>query len=123
MGDGAIAAYGPEGKVRLMGTPDSGEFAGQTRFLDRSALIDQGFAKRVKIGQFSDLTAILVLTDGVTDPYFETDNGLEKAELWDSLWSDINPYLKDAYPENKLVEWLNFFIAGHHDDRTIAVYW
>ena len=27
MWDGAIAAYGPRGKVRLMGTPDGGEFA------------------------------------------------------------------------------------------------
>ncbi len=43
MGDGAIAAYGPRGKVRLMGTPDGGEFAGQTRFLDRAALDRPGF--------------------------------------------------------------------------------
>ncbi|EPB8646391.1 protein phosphatase 2C domain-containing protein, partial [Escherichia coli] len=31
LGDGAIGAYSPSGKVRILGNPDSGEYAGQTR--------------------------------------------------------------------------------------------
>jgi hypothetical protein len=123
MGDGAIAAYGPRGKARLMGTPDGGEFAGQTRFLDRNALADQEFGKRIRIGKWSDIIAVLLMTDGVSDPYFETDNGLIDPAKWDGLWDEINPRLNDAAPEVKLLDWLHFFKSGHHDDRTIALLW
>lgn len=121
MGDGAIAAYGPRGKVRLMGVPDSGDFAGQTRFLDRAALADAGFAKRVGIGRYSDITALMVMTDGVSDPRFETDVGLADAALWDQLWDEVLPLLKSDNPTHALVDWLHFFSPGHHDDRTIAI--
>lgn len=123
MGDGAIAAYGPRGKVRLMGTPDGGEFAGQTRFLDRAALNDHGFAKRIGIGRFADLTAIFLMTDGVSDPRFETDRGLSEATNWDALWDELQPILTSTTPEIALCDWLHFFTAGHHDDRTLAVLW
>ncbi|NEX19151.1 protein phosphatase 2C domain-containing protein [Thiorhodococcus mannitoliphagus] len=123
MGDGAIAAYGPRGKVRLMGTPDGGEFAGQTRFLDRAALSDQGFAKRIGIGRYQDLSAILLMTDGVSDPRFETDKGLNDPAKWDSLWGEIAPLLETPEPAQQLADWLAFFSPGHHDDRTIALLW
>ncbi len=123
MGDGAIAAYGPRTKVRLMGTPDSGEFAGQTRFLDRAALNDQGFGKRMGLGRYSGLDAVILMTDGISDPRFETDAGLADAGNWDALWDEISPHLTSPDPAGSLVEWLNFFTPGHHDDRTIAVLW
>lgn len=123
MGDGAIAAYGPRTKVRLMGTPDSGEFAGQTRFLDRAALNDQGFGKRMGLGRYSGLEAVILMTDGISDPRFETDTGLADAANWDVLWDEISPHLTSPDPASSLVEWLNFFTPGHHDDRTIAVLW
>lgn len=123
MGDGAIAAYGPRGRVRLMGTPDGGEFAGQTRFLDRAALADQGFAKRIGLGYFQDLTAVLLMTDGVSDPRFETDNGLSDPRRWDALWDELVPILESADPEHALTDWLGFFSPGNHDDRTLALHW
>jgi hypothetical protein len=122
IGDGAIAAYGPTGTVKLMGTPDGGEFAGQTRFLERATLAD-GFARRVSIGRYRDLSSVILLTDGVSDPYFETDNGLADASKWDVLWGEIVPSLKTEDPSKALVEWLHFFRQGHHDDRTIAMLW
>ncbi len=123
MGDGAIAAYGPKGKVRLMGQPDGGEFAGQTRFLDQHALNDPSFSKRVGIGRWTDISSIILMTDGVSDPYFETDNGLADPMKWDDLWKEIQPHLADAAPGSRLVDWLHFFKQGHHDDRTIALLW
>ncbi|GHT80403.1 hypothetical protein AGMMS49543_00570 [Betaproteobacteria bacterium] len=123
MGDGAIAAYGPRGKVRLMGTPDGGEFAGQTRFLDRAALQDKDFGNRIRIGKWQDISAVLLMTDGVSDPRFETDNGLADPAKWDALWDEIAPLLKDTEPDAKLLEWLHFWQPGHHDDRTIALLW
>jgi hypothetical protein len=123
MGDGAIAAYGTRGKVRLMGAPDGGEFAGQTRFLDRAALADSSFAKRIGIGRYPELTAVILMTDGISDPRFETDNGLADAGKWDALWDDIAPCLAAQQPDQQLLAWLAFFTPGHHDDRTIAVRW
>jgi hypothetical protein len=123
MGDGAIAAYGPQGKLRLMGKPDSGEFAGQTRFLDRAALTDPDFGKRLGFGCYSGLNAVLLMTDGISDPRFETDNGLADAARWDALWDEIGPLLAASEPQKALLEWLEFFTPGHHDDRTIAALW
>lgn len=123
MGDGAIAAYGPRGTVKLMGTPDSGEFAGQTRFLDRAAISDPGFGKRVRIGRLANVSAVIAMTDGVSDPYFETDNGLADPAKWDGLWDELQPHLQAADPAQRVLEWLHFFRQGHHDDRTIAILW
>ncbi|MGT2469582.1 protein phosphatase 2C domain-containing protein [Paraburkholderia terrae] len=122
MGDGAIVSYAPPGIVKLMGTPDGGEFAGQTRFLERATLAD-GFAKRVRIGRYRDMSSVILLTDGVSDPYFETDNGLVDPSKWDALWSEVSPLLSGEDPSMALVEWLHFFKQGHHDDRTIAMLW
>ncbi|MBJ2118562.1 MULTISPECIES: PP2C family serine/threonine-protein phosphatase [Proteus] len=124
MGDGAIAAYGPAGKVRILGIPDSGEYAGQTRFLDDSALNDAEFNRRIIIGKWKEISHLILMTDGVSDPVFETDNGLQDPNKWAALIDEISPCL--ASPETadqKLAEWLNFFSAGNHDDRTLVVAW
>ncbi|AZN36957.1 PP2C family serine/threonine-protein phosphatase [Iodobacter ciconiae] len=123
IGDGAIAAYGPRGKVRLMGLPDSGEFAGQTRFLDRAALASDRFAQRIKIGRYTDISAVILMSDGISDPKFETDKGLVSADKWNALWDEIAPSLVAEHPEQSLLDWMGFFIPGHHDDRSMTLLW
>ncbi|KKW81838.1 hypothetical protein AAV96_02560 [Acinetobacter sp. AG1] len=120
MGDGAIAVYAKD-KVRLMGKPDGGEFAGQTRFLDRS--FAQQFGSRVNIGYYDDCEAVILMTDGISDPRFETDAGLANHEKWQALWQEIEPQLQQTHPDQALLEWSKFFSAGHHDDRTLAILW
>lgn len=120
VGDGAIAVYGPE-KMRLMGTPDAGEFAGQTRFLDKS--IVQQFNQRVNIGYYDNVHAVVLLTDGVSDPRFETDAGLASQQKWDALWQEWQPCLAQPQPDSALLEWMHFFQPGHHDDRSLALLW
>ncbi|USA54213.1 protein phosphatase 2C domain-containing protein [Acinetobacter sp. C32I] len=120
MGDGAIVVYAKD-KVRLMGKPDGGEFAGQTRFLDRS--FAQQFASRVNIGYYDDCEAVILMTDGISDPRFETDAGLANHEKWQALWQEIEPQLQQPHPDQALLEWSKFFSAGHHDDRTLAILW
>ncbi|MBK7841860.1 MAG: protein phosphatase 2C domain-containing protein [Candidatus Obscuribacter sp.] len=122
MGDGAIAAYGPRGKVRLMGAPDSGEYAGQTRFLDRSPQRPRVWEAR-RSWTLHSLNAVILMTDGISDPRFETDNGLVDSAKWDGLWDEIAPSLSSSEPDTALTNWLEFFSPGHHDDRTIAVLW
>lgn len=123
IGDGVIATYGPPEKIRIMGTPDSGEFAGQTRFLDATAVSDQTIHERMRKGFFSDLMGVMAMTDGVSDPYFETDKALHNPAKWEKFWAEVSPNLAAQKPEEALLEWLHFFIPGHHDDRTIVVFW
>lgn len=123
VGDGAIAVYGPRGKVRIMGTPDGGEYAGQTQFLDSSVLNSVDFGKRIRVGCFEDTSSLMLMTDGVSDPYFDTDHHLQKSEIWDSLWDEVSPLCVKPKPEYALLDWLHFFVKGHHDDRTLAMLW
>ncbi|WP_174492551.1 PP2C family serine/threonine-protein phosphatase [Acinetobacter sp. Marseille-Q1623] len=117
VGDGAIAAF-TQDTVRLMNVADGGEYAGQTKFLDRS--IHQELGSRVKIGCFKDLKAVLLMTDGISDPIFETDAGLANQQKWLDLYAELEPVLQHDQPEQALLEWMHFFKTGHHDDRTLA---
>ncbi|AWL28866.1 protein phosphatase 2C domain-containing protein [Acinetobacter defluvii] len=117
VGDGAIAAFGQD-MVRIMNVADGGEYAGQTKFLDRS--IHQELGSRVKIGCFKDLKAVLLMTDGISDPIFETDAGLANQQKWLDLYAELEPVLQQDQPEQALLEWMHFFKTGHHDDRTLA---
>ncbi|HBK8247757.1 TPA: protein phosphatase 2C domain-containing protein [Salmonella enterica subsp. enterica serovar Typhimurium] len=124
LGDGAIGAYSPSDKVRILGNPDSGEYAGQTRFLDQSIIADPSFTGRISVGKWNDVSHLILMTDGVSDPLFETDNGLRSDEKWTRLINEISPILADASIASEgLGDWLNFFSTGNHDDRTIAVLW
>lgn len=124
LGDGAIGAYSPSGKIRILGNPDSGEYAGQTRFLDQSIIADPTFTGRISVGKWNDVSHLILMTDGVSDPLFETDNGLRSDEKWTHLVNELTPALTEASNAPEMLgEWLNFFSTGNHDDRTIAVLW
>lgn len=123
IGDGAITAYGTDGKIRLLSTPDSGEFAGQTRFLDRQTVVSEQFFHRVTMGKWQDVSHLLLLTDGITDPKFETEQQLTAPAHWDALIAEITPALDSDNPGSALLEWMKFMSRGHHDDRTIVVLW
>ena len=65
------------------------------------------------------------MTDGITDPKFETDANLLKVEKWNELWQDLSKEV-DFSDNNKasadqLLGWLDFWSQGNHDDRTIAI--
>jgi serine/threonine protein phosphatase PrpC len=123
IGDGGLALYSTGQSVELFGVSDSGEYAGQTRFLDKNALERDDLSKRLHISSEKNFTALLLMTDGITDPLFETDNNLRDLSYWDALWQQIQPQLDDN-PERsaqQLTVWLDFWSPGNHDDRTIAL--
>jgi Protein phosphatase 2C len=123
LGDGAICAYGPDGKAHLMGRPDAGEFAGQTRFLDRTILGNsQALWDRIELAHFDDLTALMLMTDGISDPFFETERALLDPAAWQHLWAELAPALAGPEPAEALLRWMDFFKPGCHDDRTLAVW-
>lgn len=125
VGDGAAVALHNNGQITLLGTPDSGEYAGQTRFLDNRMFHDQSVYQRVKLTKVADLSAVILATDGITDPKFPSDSALESAERWHGLYGELKQAMGDKTPDDKasaLLEWMKFFETGHHDDRTIVIY-
>lgn len=129
IGDGAIAVYknGIGGYVDLLGIPDSGEYAGQTRFLTMPEIMKpEEIMRRITYRIKEEFDALFLMTDGVSDPHFEADADLKVLEKWGILWDKINKAvdLKDDNSERiseQLLEWLNFWSPGNHDDRTIAI--
>ena len=127
VGEGGIGIYNQETQyLKIMGEPDGGEFAGQTRFLTMAEIMQPTeIYKRLRFEIVEDFTALILMTDGVTDPKFETDSNLMKVEKWNALWEDITSsvQLTDDNEEAaaQLLKWLNFWSPGNHDDRTIAI--
>lgn len=128
IGDGGVGVWDVEaGEVVLMCRPDSGEFAGQTRFLSVEELTTGGDrASRVFAEVRKDFTAFIAMTDGITDPKFETDAALGDPERWRSLWEDdltkeVTFSRTNANLEEEFLGWMDFWSRGNHDDRTLAV--
>lgn len=133
VGDGGIGIFdNTKPEVVVLGTPDSGEFAGQTRFLTMPDIFaDSSYANRIRFKIVPDFTALVLMTDGITDPKFQTDANLSKTAMWQELWADLGGKNADnckidfaAAPETAaamLMNWLDFWSPGNHDDRTIAI--
>lgn len=127
VGDGGIGIYNKEtGFLKVMGESDGGEFAGQTRFLTMPEIMKpEEIYRRLRFDIVDDFTALILMTDGITDPKFETDANLMKIEKWNALWEDLNKEVSftDDNEETgeQLLKWLDFWSPGNHDDRTIAI--
>lgn len=127
VGDGAMCIYDKERQyIKLLGAPDGGEHAGQTRFLTMTEIFTpESIMSRLRYSIEKDFTALLLMTDGISDPFFETDANLNRIEKWNEFWEKINEKveLKDDFEDSKdqLLNWLDFWSLGNHDDRTIAI--
>lgn len=136
VGDGAMCLFDAENKTaKLLGTPDEGEFSGQTRFLTMPEIFrdPEVVAKRLRMAIVPDFTALFLMSDGVSDPMFETDRNLNDYSKWEEFYLS----LKNGFPEDEiggvdlsddneaskdqLLGWLDFWSPGNHDDRTIAI--
>lgn len=136
VGDGAMCLYDEKaGTAKLLGTPDEGEFSGQTRFLTMPEIFHDPdvAAKRLRMAIVPDFTALILMSDGVSDPMFETDRNLNDYNKWEEFWNKLKTgFPDDAIPgvdlsddnsdaQNQLLNWLDFWSPGNHDDRTIAI--
>jgi serine/threonine protein phosphatase PrpC len=133
VGDGGIGIYRKEPEyLKILGEPDGGEFAGQTRFLTMSEIFAwDSMAKRLRFDIVPDFTALILMTDGVTDPKFETDANLNRIDKWHALWDDLQGKNEEnakvdfaddnEQSADQLLKWLDFWSRGNHDDRTIAI--
>ena len=127
VGDGGIGIYNKEKQfLKVLGESDGGEYAGQTRFLTMSEITQPAeLYRRLRFEIVDDFTALILMSDGITDPKFETDANLLKVEKWNELWQDLSKEV-DFSDDNEasadqLLSWLDFWSPGNHDDRTIAI--
>lgn len=129
VGDGAICLYDKNAHTaKILGVPDEGEYAGQTRFLTMSEIFKDTTAlyQRLRFNIVDDFTALFLMSDGVSDPKFETDANLNNPDKWDALWDDLKENGVELTDDNEaskdqLLDWLDFWSPGNHDDRTIAI--
>lgn len=129
VGDGAICLYDRnKHTAKILGIPDEGEYAGQTRFLTMAEIFKDAadLYKRLRFYVVDDFTAIFLMSDGVSDPKFETDANLNNPGKWDALWDDLKENGVELTDDNEaskdqLLNWLDFWAPGNHDDRTIAI--
>lgn len=123
VGDGIGSMVGAEFKPILLTNPDSGEHAGQTRFLTMKDTLES-MPQRIKIQFTEKVNNLFLMTDGISDVFFETDSKFEEASCWESLIKEMNSSIDFQSNDLKKVEldfkeWINFFSKGNHDDRTI----
>ena len=143
VGDGGAAILRWEDdtdSVLVLGEPDGGEFAGQTRFLTMSEEIRPEVVNRRVRFSFCDsdsFNALLLVTDGITDPFFPSESAVADGHSWVEFYEEKLrngceeepngcPSLanSDVTPQKKsedLLNWLNFWSKGNHDDRTILI--
>ena len=126
VGDGGIGILSMDKRtIVILGKADGGEFAGQTRFLTMPRIIPQEIYKRLRFEIVDDFTALVLMTDGVTDPMFESDANLEDFNKWDELWKSLDNAVdfssKSQKTADDLLSWLDFWSPGNHDDRTISI--
>lgn len=127
IGDGGVGVFDKEQSyLKILGDPDGGEFAGQTRFITMPEMwADQiGLFRRIRFDIIPDFTSLILMTDGVTDPKFETDANLNQIEKWNNLWEDLSANVIDddiKESSTKLLNWLDYWSPGNHDDRTIVI--
>lgn len=127
IGDGGIGVYNKDTQlVKILGEPDGGEFAGQTCFLTMSEMVqDAELYRRLRFEAVDDFTALVLMTDGITDAKFETDANLQRVEKWNALWDDLSKEVDFSSTNeavaDQLQQWLSFWSPGNHDDRTIAI--
>lgn len=127
IGDGGIGCYSRGRGAVPLSRADGGDFAGQTRFLTMAEVWQdsQDIVKRIECHVEPELSAVFAMTDGVTDPKFETDAKFTDTARWHDFWDDLGKGVgmdaRNKLAAEQLLEWLSFWSTGNHDDRTLAM--
>lgn len=127
VGDGAIALINDrENYVAVLCNPDEGKYFGQTRFITTQNIntVDD-IRERVTVHFVHSFDALMLMTDGVSDPKFPSDKNLHDSREWISFYrefsSQVSLYASNDEIEQQLLDYLGFWSIGNHDDRTLAM--
>lgn len=117
-------------EIRLLNTMDVGEFSGGTRFITMKEIFNHQIVPRFGITRVEDFSYLVLMTDGIYDPKFLTENKLEDTESWKIFFGDLNgtnddlakvDFINDTNIAQQLLHWTDFWSRGNHDDRTLAI--
>lgn len=132
VGDCPINIISNDGQdVKLLNTLDVGEFGGGTRFITMPEIFSNpNMGSRFAINKFDIFDKLFLMTDGIYDPKFVTENKLEDFETWQAFLKDLGGenednakvnFEDDSEIEKQLLRWMDFWSKGNHDDRTLAI--
>ena len=140
VGDGVIACceHGSPGSkdatlhFSTLNEQDCGKYAGETRFITSNSIFKdrQKLSSRLSVRISRETEAVILMTDGISDPFFESERLLHSGSQWLNFWNDLTLCGEDhlelrrlSVKENteKLLKWLEFYKSGEHDDRTIII--
>lgn len=119
-------------ELKLMNWLDVGEFGGGTRFITMPEIFSsEKFSTRFGFKILPDFSYLILMTDGIYDPKFVVEANLEKLEKWQEFIADLQGNNADGTKvgltadnkdiANELLIWMDFWSAGNHDDRTLAI--
>jgi serine/threonine protein phosphatase PrpC len=133
VGDCPIAVINKDQtNATLLNWLDVGEFGGGTRFVTEPEIFTkQNFITRFNFKLIDDFSYLMLMTDGIYDPKFVVEANLEKLEKWNEFIDDLKGNNDDklavVFDEKnqdiatQLSKWMDFWSAGNHDDRTLAI--
>ena len=133
VGDCPIALLNPEiSEVSLLNWLDVGEYGGGTRFVTMPEIFSsEKMSSRFGVKIVKDFSYLMLMTDGIYDPKFVVEANLEKIDKWQEFLADLEGHNEenikvDFRADNaeiaaELANWLDFWSAGNHDDRTLAI--
>jgi Protein phosphatase 2C len=133
VGDCPIVLLNKEvSEVTLMNWLDVGEFGGGTRFITMPEIFQhEKFATRFGFKLVDDFSYLMLMTDGIYDPKIVVEANLPNIKKWQEFLADLNGKNEEGVKvelkaDNKEIEqqfsgWMDFWSAGNHDDRTLAI--
>ena len=114
----------------VQGMPDGGEYGGQTRFLTKDSTevwpqdANKLIERRLRFDVVPSFDGIILMTDGVSDPKFETDNNLFNQRSGPNCGTNSPRKSRskiDMTVADALLKWMDFWSPGNHDDRTMMI--
>ena len=127
VGDGAIGMVDMEHRTAaILCNPDEGKYFGQTRFITTEGITAiEDIRSRIVFKLVKDFDALILMTDGISDPKFESDKNLNDSRCWvkfyENLRNEVGLFGCNDEIEQQMLEYLDFWSIGNHDDRTIVV--
>lgn len=122
VGDGMTAAVTKD-KVFLLAEPDKGNFPGETVFVTSGGVFSdaQMLLNRIRYCVCYSTPCIVSMTDGVTDSYFKENPLMDDLSFWHALLKDVHDDNGELKSPEEVCDWLNYYVAQEHDDRTITI--
>lgn len=120
-------------ETTLLNWLDVGEYGGGTRFITQPDIFQKQevMATRFNLKIIEDFSYLFLMTDGIYDAKFVVEANLEKHEKWIEFLEDLKGKNDDKNKvefkkenceiANQLSKWMDFWSAGNHDDRTLAI--